>query len=243
MDSKKELQSFFQESITPLREKWGDDFSIFVFCGAGLSKSSGLKTFRESGGLWEEYDVQEVCSIDGYNRNPALVQEFYNKRREQLKSVRPNSGHFALAELEKLFPKNFTLATQNVDDLHERAGSVNTYHLHGELRYAREVFGEKRRKQIGDIKKEEYNFWRPDIVWFGESVKYFNEVLELLEKSHLFISVGTSAEVYPAAGLIDHAIGMGIKTLNFNVEKSSKNFDKEVEGPSELTLPKFINIF
>ena len=179
---------------------------LVVLTGAGMSAESGLKTFRDAGGLWEEYDVMEVASIEGWYRNPKLVIEFYNQRREQLAHVEPNLGHRILAELEAFF--DVTVVTQNVDDLHERAGSTKVLHLHGELTKVRSVRDESRVRDIGYSRLEfgetgaDGAPLRPHIVWFGEAVPKIAEAARQVAGAELFVVVGTSLNVYPAAGLI-----------------------------------------
>jgi NAD-dependent deacetylase len=181
---------------------------LVVLTGAGMSADSGLATFRDAGGLWEGYDINEVASIDGWNRNPEKVLEFYNLRRKQASEAEPNEGHKALVRLEESF--NVTIITQNVDDLHERAGSKNVIHLHGELRKARSI---KNRKLVYDIGSKPINLGdtaddgeqlRPDIVWFGEQVPMMDKAASVVEQADLFIVIGTSLVVYPAAGLVDY---------------------------------------
>lgn len=181
---------------------------IAVLTGAGVSAESGLKTFRDSDGLWEGQDVMEVASPEGFERNPALVLDFYNQRRRQLLAAKPNAAHFALAELEK--NNDVTIITQNVDDLHERAGSTNVIHLHGELLKVRSTFDEdlimdwKKDLNVGDF-CEHHHQLRPHIVWFGEMVPMIETAAEVVEKADIVIMVGTSMQVYPAAGLVQYA--------------------------------------
>lgn len=181
---------------------------LVILSGAGMSAESGIKTFRDAGGLWEGHDVMEVASPEGFRKNPELVLDFYNKRRRQLFEVQPNQGHIIAAELEKDF--DVTIITQNVDDLHERAGSTDVLHLHGELLKARSVRNENSiidwRKDIfpGDLHNDGHQL-RPHIVWFGEAVPAIVEAAEIVQKADYLIIVGTSMQVYPAAGLIDYA--------------------------------------
>lgn len=181
---------------------------IAVLTGAGISAESGLKTFRDSGGLWEGHDVMEVASPEGFERNPTLVLDFYNKRRRQLLTAQPNTAHFALAELEK--NNEVTIITQNVDDLHERAGSTNVIHLHGELLKVRSTFDEdlimdwKKDLNLGDFCEHNHQL-RPHVVWFGEMVPLIETAAEIVEKADAIIIVGTSMQVYPAAGLLQFA--------------------------------------
>jgi len=178
---------------------------LVVLTGAGISAESGIKTFRDGDGLWEGHDVMDVASPEGWHRNPELVLDFYNQRRRQLKEVKPNSGHRELAQLQIHYDVH--IITQNVDDLHERAGSKKVLHLHGELLKVRST---KNPKFIleweGDLNLGDTdsfnNQLRPHIVWFGESVPAFDEALTITESADYFAVIGTSLQVYPAAGLI-----------------------------------------
>ena len=181
---------------------------IVVLTGAGISAESGLSTFRDAGGLWEGHDVMEVASIDGWRKNPELVLDFYNQRRAQAFHVVPNEGHLALVALEKDFDVH--IITQNVDDLHERAGSVKILHLHGVLRQVRSSSNpeiiydyEDRPIKIGD-KCANGSQLRPHIVWFGEAVPAMEQAVAITSEADIFIIVGTSLAVYPAAGLLDY---------------------------------------
>lgn len=182
---------------------------LVVLTGAGISAESGIKTFRDMGGLWEEYDVMEVASPEGWQKDPELVTRFYNDRRKQLFTVEPNRGHIELAEAEKEFDVH--IITQNVDNLHERAGSTKVMHLHGELTIARSSVDEDLLYDIGskDIKMgdkcEKGSQLRPHIVWFGEAVPMIPEAARIVAQADIFAVVGTSLNVYPAAGLLDSA--------------------------------------
>ncbi len=181
---------------------------IVVLSGAGISAESGIKTFRDADGLWEGHDIMEVASPEGWRKNQELVLDFYNKRRQQLKEVKPNRAHEILAELQDYFEVN--VVTQNVDDLHERAGSSKVLHLHGELLKARSTKNEKyildwtEDINLGDFDNNG-NQLRPHIVWFGEAVPALEEAVPLVMQSDFVIIIGTSMQVYPAAGLIDFA--------------------------------------
>lgn len=181
---------------------------IAVLTGAGVSAESGIKTFRDSDGLWEGHDVMEVASPEGFQKNPALVLDFYNQRRRQLLTVRPNAAHHALAELEEIH--DVTIITQNVDDLHERAGSTKVIHLHGELLKVRSTFDEtlvmdwKKDLNLGNLCPHNYQL-RPHIVWFGEMVPMIEVAAKVVEQADAVLIVGTSMQVYPAAGLIQYA--------------------------------------
>jgi NAD-dependent deacetylase len=188
---------------------------IVVFTGSGISAESGIKTFRESGGLWEEYDIMQVATPEAWKKNPGLVQDFYNKRRKQVLEARPNEAHIALAELEKRY--EVQIITQNIDDLHERAGSSNVLHLHGEIRKARSTRDprliydiEGWEIRMGDL-CEKGSQLRPHIVWFGETVPEIEKAALLSTRADIFIVIGTSLNVYPAAGLVEYA--------PFNAEK------------------------
>ena len=181
---------------------------LVILTGAGMSAESGIKTFRDSGGLWEQYKVEEVASIEGWYRTPDLVQKFYNERRRQLENAVPNAGHTGLVEMEKLF--DVQIITQNVDDLHERAGSTKVLHLHGLLTQARSSKDPERIIDIGyrDIlhgeKAPDGSPLRPNIVWFGEAVPAMETASDIASQADIFAVIGTSLNVYPAAGLIHY---------------------------------------
>ncbi|MGB3591944.1 MAG: NAD-dependent deacylase [Nonlabens sp.] len=182
--------------------------NLVVLTGAGISAESGIRTFRDENGLWEGHDVMEVASPDGFKNNPSLVLDFYNQRRAQLKEVRPNDAHYCLAGLERNF--NVDIITQNVDDLHERAGSSKILHLHGELLKAR---GSRQSSKVvdctGDIAlgnlATDGSQLRPAIVWFGEEVPAMETAIDIVGRADILMIVGTSLQVYPAAGLMDYA--------------------------------------
>ena len=186
---------------------------IVVLTGAGMSAESGIATFRGSGGLWANYPVEKVASIDGYREDPALVLEFYNIRRKELLGVEPNDGHKLLASLEKAH--DVVVITQNVDNLHERAGSTNVIHLHGELMkacssrepnneaYIKELTSDNIEISIGD-RAGDGSQLRPYIVWFGEAVPRIEDAIKAIDGADMFVIIGTSLNVYPAAGLISY---------------------------------------
>jgi len=182
---------------------------LVVLTGAGISAESGIKTFRDSDGLWEGHDVQEVATPEGFHKNPELVLDFYNQRRRQLHEVKPNAGHLILAELEKDFDVH--IITQNVDNLHERAGSTKVLHLHGELLKVRStknhslILDWQNDLLLGDLDPNGHQL-RPHIVWFGEAVPALEEAIEITETADFFAVVGTSLQVYPAAGLISYTL-------------------------------------
>jgi NAD-dependent deacetylase len=181
---------------------------LVVLTGAGISAESGLKTFRDSGGLWENHSIEDVATPEGWAKNPALVLQFYNDRRARAFEASPNAGHLALAALEKHFEVN--IITQNVDNLHEKAGSTNVLHLHGELSKVRSTktshlitdIGGKS-IQLGDLAEDGHQL-RPHIVWFGEAVPMIEPAMEISAEADIFVVVGTSLQVYPAAGLINY---------------------------------------
>ena len=181
---------------------------LVILSGAGMSQESGIRTFRDMDGLWEEYDVMEVATPEAWARNPQLVMKFYNDRRKQLYDCVPNAGHLGLVDLEKYF--ELDIVTQNIDDLHERAGSSKVLHLHGELKKARSSVDES---LIYDIDGWELKFGelcakgsqlRPHIVWFGEAVPAMDEAIAIVQKADILVVIGTSLNVYPAAGLINY---------------------------------------
>lgn len=182
--------------------------NIVVLTGAGISAESGLKTFRDADGLWEGHDIYEVASPDGWHKNKALVLDFYNQRRRQLLQVKPNDAHLALAILEKKY--KVTIITQNVDDLHERAGSTHIIHLHGELLKSRSSVDENliydcnTDINVGDLCDRKTQL-RPHIVWFGEMVPLIPKAIEITSKADLILIIGTSMQVYPAASLLMYA--------------------------------------
>ena len=180
---------------------------LVVFSGAGMSAESGIKTFRDMGGLWEQYDVTEVASPLAWENTPGLVMDFYNQRRKQLFECEPNEGHILISKLESVY--EVSVITQNVDDLHERAGSTKILHLHGELKKVRStvdpslVYEMKDWElKFGDV-CEKGSLLRPHIVWFGEAVPAMEDAISIIKKAEIVIIVGTSLNVYPAAGLID----------------------------------------
>lgn len=183
--------------------------NLVVLSGAGMSAESGIRTFRDQGGLWEEYDIMEVASIQGWRKNPELMLQFYNKRRKELIDAKPNNGHIGLAELEKDF--NVKIITQNIDNLHERAGSTSVLHLHGELMKARSsvdpslVYTLDHWEMKKGDKCEKGSQLRPHIVWFGEEVPAMEEAIPIIESADYLCVIGTSLNVYPAAGLIHYA--------------------------------------
>lgn len=225
--------------------------SIVILTGAGISAESGIKTFRDHNGLWENHRIEDVASIDGYRRNPDLVQSFYNLRRAQLKdsNIQPNAAHVALSKLEREWMGSVLIVTQNVDDLHERAGSRNLIHMHGELMKVR---CERSGHQFvwadaveADSKCDCCGLkgtLRPDIVWFGEMPIGMDQIFSALETCDLFAAIGTSGQVYPAAGFVHH-VPSRARTIELNAERSavSSYFREHVIGPATKTVPEFVD--
>ncbi len=180
---------------------------VVVFTGAGISAESGLKTFRDSDGLWEQYSIEDVATPEAFQRNPELVLRFYNERRKQVLNTQPNRAHKAIADLEKKY--DVVVVTQNIDDLHERAGSSKVIHVHGEILKARctgpcnHIIPWKKDINLGDTCENGYQL-RPHVVWFGEPVLHLDEAFEWASKADKFMIVGTSLVVYPAAGIVFH---------------------------------------
>lgn len=226
--------------------------SIVVLTGAGISAESGIRTFRAADGLWEDHRVEDVATPEAFVRDPRLVHRFYNERRNQLLSdeIKPNAGHKALAELEAKFPGSFLLVTQNIDNLHERAGSKNLLHMHGELLNMRcsdsgVVYRIEEESQPEDICQccGSSGNLRPDIVWFGEMPMYMDQIYTALERCDLFISIGTSGHVYPAAGFVEVANAAGALTVELNLEPSrvESAFDHHIYGQGTEVVPEFVN--
>ncbi len=229
----------------------GNKPRVVVLTGAGISAESGLRTFRDSNGLWENHKVEDVATPEAYATNPELVYKFYNARRAQLQepSVVPNAAHEALARLEKQIGKDFLLVTQNVDDLHERAGSQRMIHMHGKLLSARCInSGESHRWEASFDETtpcpccKPSGVLRPDIVWFGEMPLKMDDIILALTKADLFISIGTSGQVYPAAGFVQVAKDSGARTVELNLEPSDgfDMFDESYHGPASKVVPNFV---
>lgn len=222
--------------------------SIFILTGAGISAESGLGTFRDKDGLWTRYDLSRVATPEGFRADPALVHEFYNMRRKNCLDAAPNAAHAALARLGRDHPGEVTLVTQNVDDLHERAGSTGVIHMHGELRRALCAACGHRWPAPERMRSEDAcpscgrPATRPDIVWFGEMPYRMDEILERLARATLFVVIGSSGEVYPAAGFVDEAAAQGIPTLEINLEPSGRRglFDRGLYGPATEVVPRWV---
>ena len=218
---------------------------IVILTGAGISAESGLSTFRAQNGLWEGYDVNDVTTYEGYMRNPVAVHDFYNMLRRKLQNpeVKPNTAHFALAQLEqKLGSDNVLIVTQNVDNLHEQAGSKNIIHMHGELLKVRNEKTGQIIDSYYDVNYHENKLIRPHIVWFGEIPLQMEEIYNALSQADYFISIGTSGNVYPAAGFVQIANQVGAKTIELNLEPSlgENLFQTKIYGPASKVVPEFI---
>lgn len=225
----------------------GQDKSIVILTGAGISAESGLQTFRASDGLWCDHRVEDVATPEAYDRDPALVQQFYNMRRAQLATVRPNAAHLALAELAAKWQGDCLLVTQNVDDLHGRAlletaptERFALIHMHGELLKGRHVHTGEVVDWQGDMQADEP--WRPHIVWFGEMPLEMERIYRALRDCDLFVSIGTSGNVYPAAGFVAEAGHHGAQTIELNLEPSqgASLFDKAQYGPATQLVPALV---
>lgn len=224
--------------------------SIVVLTGAGVSAESGLKTFRDNDGLWEDHRVEDVATPEAFDRDPLLVQRFYNMRRQQLleDDLKPNAAHLALADFQNNFSGKFSVITQNVDNLHERAGSTNVIHMHGELLKVFCTRTGKVYERDTDIEPSSNcqccglsGTLRPDIVWFGEIPKSMDIIESLLASCDLFISIGTSGTVYPAAGFKQVANSFGAETVELNLEPSARysGFDESRYGPATEIVPLY----
>ena len=223
--------------------------SIVVLTGAGISEESGIKTFRATDGLWEEHSIDQVATPEGFYSNPKLVHNFYNARRQKLVSsdVRPNAAHRALADFEKESEASVLLVTQNIDNLHERANSKNVRHMHGELLKMRciksdQIFtieddlDDKTRcaccNKVGNL--------RPHVVWFGEIPFFMDEIDLALKNCDYFIAIGTSGNVYPAAGFYQTAKNAGAHTVELNLKATRSRFDEKIEGKASEIVPEYL---
>ncbi|MFD0894417.1 NAD-dependent deacylase [Luteolibacter ambystomatis] len=224
---------------------------VVILTGAGISAESGVKTFRDNHGLWEGHRVEDVATPEAFGRNSALVHDFYNQRRRQLSEVIPNAAHQALVELEKYLGNDFLLITQNVDDLHERAGSERVLHMHGELLKKRCVWCEVVTPCETTTSLDSTDLceacgrdlgMRPDIVWFGEMPYYLDRIEIALRDAEVFIAIGTSAVVYPAAQFFAMASMHGAKTIEVNLAATARSneFDQRLFGPATETVPKLV---
>ncbi len=224
--------------------------NIVILTGAGISAESGTATFRAAGGIWAKYDYREVATPDGFARNPGLVHEFYNLRRRLAQKVAPNAAHLALARLEREHGGRVLIVTQNVDDLHERAGSQRLIHMHGELMCALCAHCEARRPWREDLSTavacpdcHRGGGMRPDVVWFGEIPYHMQAISDALDSCDLFVSIGTSGTVYPAAGFVARARCLGARTVELNLEPSEgvSLFDQAIHGKATEVVPAFVD--
>lgn len=222
---------------------------IVILTGAGISAESGVATFRDKGGIWSKVDLRDVATPEGFARNPARVHEFYNARRRAHASVQPNAAHFALARLEREHAGEVTVVTQNIDALHEAAGSANLIHMHGELLAALCAACGARHRWSDDLSTGTAcpacagtGGMRPDVVWFGEMPYRMEEIAARLAAADLFISIGTSGNVYPAAGFVAEARAAGAHTVELNLEPSEgiSLFAEANHGPATLVVPAYV---
>ncbi|EOW6700697.1 Sir2 family NAD+-dependent deacetylase [Cronobacter malonaticus] len=223
---------------------------VVVLTGAGISAESGIRTFRAADGLWEEHRVEDVATPEGFARNPQLVQEFYNARRRQLQQpeIKPNAAHLALARLEEALGDRFLLVTQNIDNLHERAGSKNVVHMHGELLKVRCSQSGQVLEWTGDVTLGDKCHCcqfpaplRPHVVWFGEMPLGMDSIYEALARADVFIAIGTSGHVYPAAGFVHEAKLQGAHTVELNLEPSQvgSEFEEKHYGLASQVVPEY----
>lgn len=222
---------------------------IVILTGAGISAESGVDTFRDKDGIWSKVDFREVATPEGFARNPEKVQDFYNMRRRGLPTVQPNAAHFALARLERAFNGDMLLVTQNIDNLHERAGSSKLIHMHGELAKGLCAACELRCDWPGDMSAASQcphcgsvGYMRPDVVWFGEMPYQMDRIHAALAECDLFVSIGTSGNVYPAAGFVEEARLAGARTVELNLEPSEGRnlFAEAIHGRATEVVPAFV---
>ncbi|PKH03203.1 NAD-dependent protein deacylase [Psychromonas sp. MB-3u-54] len=225
---------------------------IVVLTGAGVSAESGIQTFRDTDGLWENHKLEDVATVEGYQKDPELVLDFYNQRRRDFCSghKKPNAAHFALAELEEKFDGEFLLVTQNIDNLHEQAGSKNIIHMHGELLKSRCPTSNQLVECYNDISTSDFchccqypSTLRPHIVWFGEMPLGLDIIYHHLSQADLFIAIGTSGTVYPAAGFVEEAKSVGAFSIELNLEASEihSHFDQVICGKATSVVPDLVN--
>jgi NAD-dependent deacetylase len=226
--------------------------NIVVLTGAGISAESGLRTFRAEDGLWEDHRVEDVATPEAFRRDPDLVQRFYDERRANILAAQPNAAHRALARLDWEWPKDagaeLLIVTQNIDDLHERAGAARVLHMHGEGLSAWCTACDVRHRWTGTLRDKPpcpacgERALRPDIVWFGEMPYRMDEIFAALSRADLFVSIGTSGAVYPAAGFVQQAKSCGARALELNLERSQGStwFDETRLGPASELVPEWI---
>jgi NAD-dependent deacetylase len=223
--------------------------NIVILTGAGVSAESGIDTFRSAGGLWEQHRVEDVATPEAFARDPDLVLRFYDMRRARIQEVEPNAAHHALARLDAEWDGELLIVTQNVDDLHERAGAKRLLHMHGEHLNAWCAACDARHRWYGTLFERPAcptcgvaGMLRPDIVWFGEMPYRMNEIYAALNRADLFVSIGTSGAVYPAAGFVREARERGVRTLELNLERSQGShwFDEARHGPATELVPSWV---
>lgn len=226
--------------------------NIVILTGAGISAESGIDTFRSEGGLWEKHRVEDVATPEAFERDPGLVLRFYDMRREAIQTKEPNAAHHALARLDREWPKKaggeVLIVTQNVDDLHERGGALNVLHMHGEHLKAWCTSCDTRHRWTGPMLHRPpcptcgMQALRPDVVWFGEMPYRMGEIYQALSGADLFVSIGTSGAVYPAAGLVRNARELGMQTLELNLERSKGSawFHETRLGPASEVVPAWV---
>lgn len=223
--------------------------NIVILTGAGISAESGIDTFRDAGGLWEKHRIEDVATPEAFARNPSLVQGFYDARRAALEKVEPNAAHEALARLDADWPHDLLIVTQNVDDLHERAGARRLLHMHGQLRSALCAACDVRVPWQGTLSDAPScascgaRALRPDVVWFGEMPYQMPRIYQALAEADLFVSIGTSGAVYPAAGFVQEAAAYGARTLELNLQRSDGShwFDESRQGPAGKLVPAWVD--
>lgn len=239
---------FFRDRAAPEEM---DKPRVVVLTGAGISAESGIRTFRATDGLWEEHRVEDVATPEGFARDPALVQAFYNDRRRQLQlpDIQPNAAHLALAKLEEALGDRFLLVTQNIDNLHERAGNTRVLHMHGELLKVRCPWSGQVLEWTGDVTVDDKCHCcqfpqplRPHVVWFGEMPLGMDDIYEALAMADVFIAIGTSGHVYPAAGFVHEAKLQGAHTVELNLEPSQvgSEFEEKRYGLASAVVPEFV---
>ena len=218
-----------------------------MLTGAGISAESGLPTFRDENGLWEGHRPEDVATPEAFAADRELVQRFYDERRRALGRVQPNAAHQALARLEEALGDDLLLVTQNIDDLHERGGSRRVHHMHGELGVAWCVACDRRRPWSGTLVEEPacpgcgVAALRPDVVWFGEMPYGMDDIHRALFGCDLFVAIGTSGVVYPAAGFVDFALAAGARTLELNLERAANSdFHESRQGPATMLVPAWV---
>ena len=226
--------------------------NIVILTGAGISAESGIATFRDKDGVWSKFKLEDYATPEAFERDPVKVQTFYNERRAGMKDKQPKAAHEALARLEKDHSGEVLLVTQNIDDLHDRAGSENLVHMHGELLKAWCTHCDNRSAWLYNIEADsvcascgQKGSLRPDVVWFGEMPYQMDRIFDALDRADIFISIGTSGAVYPAAGFVDAANQAGAATMELNLEPSDGSylFDEVAHGPATEIVPNWVEGF